>query len=52
MVERIKDKLGVNGNRYSTIAACVFWQIMKRSSSYNNDEKKFDIKNYLKRSRK
>lgn len=52
MAKRIKDKGLISGYRYSTIAACIFWQIMKRSSTYNKDDKKFDIKNYLKKAKK
>lgn len=46
MVARIKNAELVGGNRPSTIVACIFWQIMIRSSYYNPDDQ-FDIKNYL-----
>ena len=47
MVRRVKQAEIVGGNRPNTIAACIFWQIMIRSSYYNKDGS-FDMKNYLK----
>lgn len=47
MVKRVKDAEIVGGTRPNTIAACIFWQIMSRSSKYNANGE-FDIRQYLK----
>lgn len=46
MLQRIKDAEIMGGKKSTTIAGFVFWEIMKRSSTYNKDGK-FDIHDYL-----
>ncbi len=46
MAKNIRAAQKIGGKKNATIAACIFWQIMLRSSKYNSDDK-FDIKNYL-----
>lgn len=46
MAKNIREAEKIGGKKNATVAACIFWQIMLRSSFYNADDK-FDIKLYL-----
>ena len=46
MAKNIRDAEIKGGKKNATVAACIFWQIMLRSSRYNGDGQ-FDIKKYL-----
>ena len=46
MAKNIHDAEIKGGKKNATVAACIFWQIMLRSSTYNS-EGEFDIKKYL-----
>lgn len=46
MLQRIKGAEIVGGKKTTTIAGFVFWEIMRRSSTYNADGK-FNIDEYL-----
>lgn len=46
MAKNIRDAAIKGGKKNTTVAACIFWQIMIRSSRYNGDGQ-FDIKKYL-----
>jgi hypothetical protein len=49
MARKMRESQNINDAKNVTIAAFIFWQIMKRSSTYNNEKQKFDIRNYLKK---
>lgn len=49
MAKNIRDAEIKGGKKNATVAACIFWQIMIRSSTYNKDGQ-FDIKQYLQKS--
>ena len=47
MMKRLKETGWDDGTKSVTICAFVFWQIMKRSYTYNHDGN-FNLKKYLK----
>jgi hypothetical protein len=49
MAKNIREAEIKGGKKNATVAACIFWQIMIRSSTYNK-EGQFDIKYYLEKS--
>lgn len=49
MAKNIEQAQIKGGKKNATVAACIFWQIMKRSSTYEKDSEgnPFDIKKYM-----
>jgi hypothetical protein len=47
MAKRIETFGLQGGHRQTTISACIFWQILKRSETYNPSGGKFSMEEYI-----